>query len=571
MRYRTYSHDRRFGLAAIAASAFCILTIGGATAANAADIPGSKDPAFLKRYAGSEIISSATRSYDSYDLIVPDPKDASKTVTKTLEGPITRIYYRVPAGHTALEILRNYEQTVKAGFTITYEGLPCQTDGGRERADRAFQSSKTLMTITGIHGGGFLGNPFVTQGGSAAFAPSDGAACFLTATQNKGGQNTALTVAVGEKHDTGSAKFTDNPPIVFKPGEILAMVDTATPKALQLNMTTTKAAADIPGSKDPAFLKRYAGSQIIFSAMRSYDSYDLTLPDPKDPSKTVTQSLEGPITRIFYRVPVGHTALELFRNYEQTVTAAGFTITYEGLPCQTDGGRQRADIAFQSVKSLTANTGIQGGGGIGNPFVTQGGSPTFAPSDGPACFFTATQSKGGQNTALTIAAGEKYDTGSSKFTNTPPIVFKPGETLVMVDVATPKALQINMVTVKAADMASALKSNGVFDLYGVYFDTDKSDVKPESTSTLDEVAKLLKSDASLKLEISGHTDNTGETNHNMQLSDARAKAVVAVLVSKYGIAAARLQAKGYGDTKPVAPNDTDANRAKNRRVELRKV
>ena len=98
-----------------------------------------------------------------------------------------------------------------------------------------------------------------------------------------------------------------------------------------------------------------------------------------------------------------------------------------------------------------------------------------------------------------------------------------------------------------------------------------ADLKPESKSTLEEVAKLLKADASLRLEVAGHTDNTGAAAHNMQLSAGRAAAVVNALVTTYGIDRARLQAKGYGDSKPVMPNDTDQNRAQNRRVELRKL
>ena len=81
----------------------------------------------------------------------------------------------------------------------------------------------------------------------------------------------------------------------------------------------------------------------------------------------------------------------------------------------------------------------------------------------------------------------------------------------------------------------------------------------------------MKIDRSLKLEVSGHTDNSGDKAHNMTLSQGRADAVKAMLVSKYGIDAKRLTAKGYGDTKPVAPNTTDDGKAKNRRVELRKM
>jgi outer membrane protein OmpA-like peptidoglycan-associated protein len=125
--------------------------------------------------------------------------------------------------------------------------------------------------------------------------------------------------------------------------------------------------------------------------------------------------------------------------------------------------------------------------------------------------------------------------------------------------------------VLAADMAGALQAKGQIDLYGIYFDTDQTFVKPESKTTLTEVANLLKADPTLKLEVSGHTDNAGAKDHNQALSLARAQAVLAALAGQYGIDASRLTAKGYGDTMPVAPNDNPADKAKNRRVVLKKM
>ena len=125
--------------------------------------------------------------------------------------------------------------------------------------------------------------------------------------------------------------------------------------------------------------------------------------------------------------------------------------------------------------------------------------------------------------------------------------------------------------VMASDMASALQSKGLIDIYGIYFDVDKAFVKPESTNTLTQIANLLKGDPALRLELSGHTDNTGTEQHNQELSLARANAVVAALVGQFGIDASRLVAKGYGASQPVAANDTPDNNAKNRRVVLRKI
>jgi outer membrane protein OmpA-like peptidoglycan-associated protein len=120
-------------------------------------------------------------------------------------------------------------------------------------------------------------------------------------------------------------------------------------------------------------------------------------------------------------------------------------------------------------------------------------------------------------------------------------------------------------------LAQTIAATGKVDIYGILFDVDKADIKPESKPTLDQVADLLKGDPALKLEVSGHTDNSGGRSHNMALSRRRAAAVVAALLKDYGIAADRLTARGYGDTRPVAPNDSVDNKAKNRRVELRKI
>jgi len=104
-------------------------------------------------------------------------------------------------------------------------------------------------------------------------------------------------------------------------------------------------------------------------------------------------------------------------------------------------------------------------------------------------------------------------------------------------------------------------------LYGVLFDFNKSTLKPESDAVLERVADLFARTPALKVEVQGHTDNVGTDSYNQTLSEARAKSVVDWLVA-HGVAADRLTAKGYGETRPVADNSTDEGRAKNRRVEI---
>jgi len=124
------------------------------------------------------------------------------------------------------------------------------------------------------------------------------------------------------------------------------------------------------------------------------------------------------------------------------------------------------------------------------------------------------------------------------------------------------------VVADANSLMNSIKESGKVAVYGIYFDTGKSTLKPESDPTLQEVAKLLKSNPNLKLYVVGHTDNVGVYESNMMLSVERALAVVNTLVSKYTINAARLTACGDGPTSPVATNDTEEGKALNRRVEL---
>ncbi len=104
-------------------------------------------------------------------------------------------------------------------------------------------------------------------------------------------------------------------------------------------------------------------------------------------------------------------------------------------------------------------------------------------------------------------------------------------------------------------------------LYGVLFDFNKSTLQPASDGPLQQVAALLTANPSLHIEVQGHTDNVGGDDYNQKLSEARAAAVLAWL-TKHKVVGARMSAKGYGKTKPVADNATDEGRMKNRRVEI---
>ena len=123
------------------------------------------------------------------------------------------------------------------------------------------------------------------------------------------------------------------------------------------------------------------------------------------------------------------------------------------------------------------------------------------------------------------------------------------------------------LTFGAEEIKKQLDEKGHVAIYGILFDLDKASLKPESKKSLQEIVKLMQNYPGLKIEIQGHTDNQGSVDYNKDLSQSRAQTVKTYLITN-GIDDSRLASKGYGFSQPVASNDTQEGRAKNRRVEL---
>lgn len=124
------------------------------------------------------------------------------------------------------------------------------------------------------------------------------------------------------------------------------------------------------------------------------------------------------------------------------------------------------------------------------------------------------------------------------------------------------------VVATAEKMGSDIHATGHVTIYGIYFDTAKADIRPESDAAIAEIAKLLGSNAALNVYVVGHTDSVGSLDANMKLSKDRAEAVAKALINKHGIAPDRLKAHGVASLAPVASNATEDGKQKNRRVEL---
>jgi OmpA-OmpF porin, OOP family len=266
-------------------------------------------------------------------------------------------------------------------------------------------------------------------------------------------------------------------------------------------------------------------------------------------------ALEGRRTHAVYLLPESTSPLTVIRNYQNAAKAKGGKALYEcqGQEC---GGGQRYPSwgggGNQSIGMLLWHP---------DKLTEKGNSPAGCAMRGVINEqrFTALEIPASKAHATVLAFNTKGD-GECKAFN--------GRTFVMVDTLETQAMAQTMETPSAEEMVASITTSGRVALYGILFDSGKAEVKPESKPTMDEIAELLAVNRSLKLLVVGHTDNVGGFASNLELSKKRADAVVAMLVSQYKVAPARLQAFGVSFASPVAPNADDGGRAKNRRVEL---
>ncbi len=325
--------------------------------------------------------------------------------------------------------------------------------------------------------------------------------------------------------------------------------------------------ADIDGSTDHPKFKRYEGSFIVSSTYNKFNEFRFPLSKlekvkgEKDshnnwayaPKEKLNQ--EGEYTRLVYLLPAERTPLEAIRNYKDEVTASKGKILYE---CKGD--------------ECGGSTDRSSGGG--------GGSMSLSMYLFPQDRITDKRNTNGSCATKGKIADQRYFVAKS---NDDAIHFsvlayslkathscKPlnNRTVVVVDIVEGKNREQKMVAVNASEMAETISSTGKIALYGIYFDSNKDQVKLGSEPTLKEIATLLKNNKSLKLLVVGHTDNEGDFAFNMDLSKRRAQAVVSELVAKHGIAKNRLSPVGVSYASPVASNKSEEGKAKNRRVEL---
>jgi len=316
--------------------------------------------------------------------------------------------------------------------------------------------------------------------------------------------------------------------------------------------------ADVARSADHPVLKRFTGSVLAGYSQQDWDQR--SFPDASGVSKTEDKfnrpvTLEGKVTRLFYLSPLGKSPLEVYRNYQQALAAAGFKTTWQ---CENEA--QGCTKAYFALDGYERGKGMQ-----------------WAEGDLPAA------DKEHRNSAWPLAMSITYDQGRM----TVGTLSSGGRTLNLllytsmasnehthravtyIEIVEPKAMPTGQVSIDAKAIGQGLQAEGRVTLTGLFFDTGKTELKPESKAQLDAMAELLKSQPALKAYIVGHTDNVGGFDANEKLSLARAQAVVAALTAApYKVDAKRVLPKGLASLAPVAGNGDDAGRARNRRVEL---
>jgi len=296
--------------------------------------------------------------------------------------------------------------------------------------------------------------------------------------------------------------------------------------------------------KIPFELKKIDGSLLLAKYYKKMDELLLYY----SPTGAVRKS--GQIVGLFYHIASDTVPSEILNTYGEDLTRQGFQFVKDasyGTPGLMSECYLNLGVSFCGLEKAFLNP-------VSQKMVTYKKSV-----DGGDVYIKITAAR----------AATPYNwSAKNSFAVADKITFQKDDNLLEMTMVLPKVTSIALVKEDINFMHDNLLSSGSVNLYGIYFDFNQTVLKPESETTIGEIAKLLQADPALVLGIVGHTDNQGSAQYNQKLSEGRAAAVVADLVQKYGIDSKRLFPSGMGDTKPIVSNDTGEGRAKNRRVEL---
>ncbi len=270
----------------------------------------------------------------------------------------------------------------------------------------------------------------------------------------------------------------------------------------------------VEGAKEHPLLKFYPQASVTEYDQKDFDSAEMLTAYKKGAEAPSTvDTMEGKVTKYHYAHKPNTSPLEIIRQYEAALKSAGFITIIAGKGASYPGMPETNDPdAFGSFR------------------LDRKGKP-----------------------AVYVQVLASYNGGPEY----------PESHVTIVEI---KGME-QKLEANAESWFDEISKTGRVAVYGINFDTGKATLKPESEKVLAEISKLATGHAQLKLGIEGHTDNIGGAAANKKLSESRAEAVKAWLI-KNGANGANFTTTGFGDTKPVDDNKTEAGRAKNRRVEL---
>ncbi|HDZ57899.1 MAG TPA: OmpA family protein [Pseudomonas xinjiangensis] len=470
----------------------------------AADSP---DHPLLNRYPGSSVAEFQTIGYERFSLPTGLPADGVGLDFPTLDliGDLTRHTYRL-RGVSTLKIYENYKAALeRANFKIIFE---CALDEcGSQRQIKALGASLAInnSVFNNWH------DPYYILAEASGEEHRTHVAIYMGGNDN----DAAIHQAVVEEVPINRNLIKVNTDYMNRPPKEMAG---------QVEITAAERA------EDHSLLSRYPGARIREFTHEEYQQFTLptgTVSAYRNADDFDNVQLIGDLTKHFYLLENVST-LKVYENYKNALKTADFEILYE---CSLGDCGSSTDV--RALGALIATTG-----NVYNyyrdPYYLVARRDTLT---GPAYI------------GLFIG---RYR----------------AETAVQQVVVETRDAQVDLIAINTDLLHRELEESGRASIYGIYFDTNKSEVKPESKAAMDTVADLLEEYPELQLYVVGHTDDVGAVEYNVSLSSDRADAVVKRLVTEHGIDPKRLHAAGVGPFSPSAANNSEEGRKLNRRVEL---
>lgn len=289
-------------------------------------------------------------------------------------------------------------------------------------------------------------------------------------------------------------------------------------------------AQDIDGSADHPMLGRFEGAHIVAFESLEFDEEAFLAGKADGERDPYSETHEGATTRIQYHVPAGSAPLQVLRGFEQKLTSQGFEVAFK---C-TNKDNKRTDWCGPNSKP----SGV---------WVSQRGYD-YSLKELRILYATRSDENGKAWVQVSAAQSRKEP--------------------VFLSVVVVEDTTFENKIIDAEAVSTELTAQGKMAFYDILFETGSADLKPSSDATLQIISEVIQASGDLKVIVVGHTDNQGELEFNITLSQARARAVKDRLVGQFGVTDAKVSAAGVAFLAPVTSNVTAEGRALNRRVEI---